>query len=291
MTIERSIEQYHHFSEQGGLALRHSLRVGVVGSLLIVFWLLLTVRYNYAGNVTGIFCTGERPTPPWILAENPFIFRNTIGFDGQFYHAMAHDPFLRRETAAYIDLPRLRYRRILMSLLAFIVALGHDRWIDVACVVVLLAFLFLGCAATAMFAIDFHRSPWWGLAFVALPVSIISVDRWVTDMPLAACCVAFVVAYQRGNERTMLLLASAAPLIRETGVVLPLAYLLATGFRKPSRRMIYALLATLPLAAWSMFVVTQAPATSMPVKLAWFATFKEAYIHEYSFRAPWGLVA
>ena len=50
------------------------------------------------------------------------------GFDGQFYHYMAHDPLLTHGMAGAVDLPRLRYGRILVPALAYAVAFGRpDR--------------------------------------------------------------------------------------------------------------------------------------------------------------------
>ena len=47
------------------------------------------------------------------------------GYDGQFYFAIAHDPFLTRpDTAASLD-DSLRYRRILYPLTAWLLATGQ----------------------------------------------------------------------------------------------------------------------------------------------------------------------
>src|SRR5205085_1622723 len=38
-------------------------------------WQLLTVHYNYKGNLTSLFCTGSsRPIPPLLFSENIYVF-------------------------------------------------------------------------------------------------------------------------------------------------------------------------------------------------------------------------
>src|SRR5712691_9775854 len=56
--------------------------------------------------------------PPFAAAEPHYAFKYSGSYDGQWYHLMAHDPFMSRGAASVIDAPVLRYRRILVSLLA-----------------------------------------------------------------------------------------------------------------------------------------------------------------------------
>src|ERR1700682_5018237 len=100
---------------------RRALAAAVLAVALAWLWMSLTVHYNYQGNWTALFCIGERfPTPPILRSsEHLYVFKNSAGYDGQFYHDLAHDPFLRRGSASFIDAPRLRARRILVPLLAW----------------------------------------------------------------------------------------------------------------------------------------------------------------------------
>src|SRR5437016_3992862 len=95
-------------------------------------WQALTVHYSYGGNWTALFCTGSGlPTPPALNSEHIYLFPGP-GYDGQFFHYMAHDPLLRRHISASIDNPKLRCRRLLVPGLAYLLALGQDRYIDAA---------------------------------------------------------------------------------------------------------------------------------------------------------------
>src|SRR5205807_1962513 len=56
----------------------------------------LTVRYNFHGDWSALFYAGAiRPLPPAVEREHSYQIPNSYGWDGQFYHFVAHDPLLR----------------------------------------------------------------------------------------------------------------------------------------------------------------------------------------------------
>jgi hypothetical protein len=94
-------------------------------------WQWATVTANYGGNWTALFCTGAvQQHPPLAASERVYLFANSTGYDGQFYHYVAHDPMMRSDLKSYIDDPGLRYRRILIPLLAYGIATGRSQWVD-----------------------------------------------------------------------------------------------------------------------------------------------------------------
>jgi len=104
-------------------------------------------------RLVGAFLHRRPRQPALSLApEHPYEFAGAAGWDGQWYHAIAHDPLLRRGTAPFIDSARLRYRRILVPALAFLLAAGNDAFIDPAYRLTLLLFLALGAAWLARLA-------------------------------------------------------------------------------------------------------------------------------------------
>src|SRR4051794_29412544 len=67
----------------------------------------LIVFYRFDGNWTGWFCTGSQfPVPPQLVSERLYVFPSSPGYDGQMYHYLAHDPFLRSDLHEYMDAPR-----------------------------------------------------------------------------------------------------------------------------------------------------------------------------------------
>src|SRR5215471_4571163 len=117
-----------------------SLAVGVA-----FVWQALVVHGYFHGRWSALFITGDRfsQSPP-VRAESTYLLPDSSGFDGQFYHSIAHDPFDLRGTDRYIDAAKIRYLRILLPALSY--ALGGSRlfWVDRAYRALELAFLFLG---------------------------------------------------------------------------------------------------------------------------------------------------
>src|SRR5437016_405076 len=120
------------------------LVVALVCTLGLGVWQALTVHFSYGGNWTALYCTGAlfKPAPAALQSENIYLFPNSSGYDGQMYHYIAHDPFLSRGFSANIDAPRIRYRRILVPALAFLLALGRDGAIDIAYLLVVAGSIF-----------------------------------------------------------------------------------------------------------------------------------------------------
>ena len=159
----------------------------LVAALSVLLWQALTVHYNFAGNWTGLFCTGRLARIPPDLAAGTIRVRDALGYDGQFYRYVAHDPFFRKGYAAYMDAARLRYSRILVPGLAWALALGRPSYIDAAFNAVILLSIFLGIYWCGLWAAWHSRSPAWGLVFLVLPATLTSMDLMVTDATLAAC--------------------------------------------------------------------------------------------------------
>ncbi len=212
----------------GGTPFVRCLLPALVAIGLVSGWLLLTVRYSYQRNWTALFCTGERLPPPAALShENIAIFRNSSGYDGQAYHYIAHDPFFEKALAKSIDAPRLRYRRALVSLVAWAASFGDDSRIDATLIGVVVAFTGLGVYWLARLALLLGLSPWTGLFFLLAPSVIVSIDRILTDGALAAFCVGFVLYWREKRWIALWIVCALAALTRETGAALAAAVALS----------------------------------------------------------------
>ena len=197
--------------------LRNRVVIALLAAGLAFAFQALTVRYNYGGDWTGLFCVGDRSPQPSEIAR-PYQFRNSWGYDGQAYRLIAHDPFVRRGFDRYLDDPRYRYSRILVPMLAWALALGNDKWVDSAYILLVLGFVFAGAYWLAMLAERFGFPPWCGVLFLFAPATLVGMDRLTIDVALAALCVAFV-ALRPGSVGWLVALACAA-LCRETGLLL-----------------------------------------------------------------------
>jgi hypothetical protein len=221
-------------------------------------WQSLAVRYNYSGNWTSLFCTGENLVqPPSLASEHIYRFPSSYGYDGQFYHYVAHDPLLRHGLDKYIDAPRLRYRRILVPGLAFVASAGQPRFLDAALIAVNLLFLFAGVYWLSRYVGHFGHQPTWGLLFLLIPAVVVSLDRLTVDMALTALAVGFALYETENQPRKLYAVLMLAPLARETGLLLTAASCLARLRERRFKSAAVSSSSALPALAWYGFVASK----------------------------------
>lgn len=241
---------------------------GLCGLVLAVLGQFLTVQFNYNGDPTALFFTGRQTVIPESLDESLYRAPDDTGFDGQFYHLIAHDPFLRKGYSASVDNPRLRWRRILVPLAAFLLAGGRSGWIDSAFFAVTTTFVFLGVYWLARLA-QFHGlHAACGLLFLTLPAVFISLERMTVDVAVTALAIGFVV-YLRDPGWKLFAVLAAAPLARETGLILVAGCCVHELLRRNWRGLAWPAGSALPFALWMGFVHAHAP----PDATAWAASF------------------
>jgi hypothetical protein len=249
------------------------------GTLVILLWQWATVHANYGGNWTALFCTGAlQRHPPLDTAEHVYFFANSPGFDGQFYHYMAHDPFFRSDLKNYVDDPRLRYRRILIPLLAYGAALGNQEWIDGAYEFIFLLSIGLGVYWSCRFAQSSELAAAWGLLFLAAPAIPIAADRLVIDGGLATLTAGFV-CYSRAPSWKLFLVLTCAVLTRDTGLLLVIAYCAYLAWRREFRIAGIFLLTAAPAIAWYIYVQVKTTGKEYVTSLIPFASVVRALVH------------
>ncbi len=229
--------------------------VATVVTALAFLWMWLYVEGVFDGNWNGLYLAGDRfEQSPDVKAENSPVVSGA-GYDGQFYHAIAHDPLHRRQTSHWIDSPRRRYFRILQPALAYMLGLGQPYWVDTGYQAVALGSLWLMAFVTSLYAIAWGCSPWWGVAILFLPVTLVSLRLSLIDLSnLALIFAAFLAVIERKWALAWLALAAAA-LSREFGFI---AILLCSGWlgaKREWRLGTWCLSAALPAVAWIVWVL------------------------------------
>ncbi len=215
-------------------------------------WTLLSVAARHGGDASGLFHTGSAtPLPPGLRGATR-VAADATGYDGQYYRIIAHDPLLGAGSMPYLDNPRLRWRRIGVPAMAWLLAGGQQQWIDRAYAVVEIAFVLLGAFWLGRFAEARGAHAMWGLAFLAVPAAAVSLDRMTIDLPLAALTIGIARAGSPATGGVYAMLA-AAPLIRETGLLLTFGW---AAIRRDPR----AAACAAPALAWWWFVSRHTPA-------------------------------
>lgn len=231
--------------------------------LAAFLWQFVVVTFIYGGHWVGLFYTAEQSRVPPELAD--MSYRNKAGaYDGQFYRFIAHDPWMRKGYWRFIDGPRLRYRRILVPATAWLLGGGQRRFIDAAYVAEMLLWIFLGAYWLSRYALSGGRSPAWGLGFLLLPATLVSIDRLTVDVALAALCVGFAWYARQERPIRLYFILVLAPLARETGLLLVAAACLHALWRRRWRRCLLFATAALPALLWFHFASAYLIAAGAP---------------------------
>ncbi len=173
---------------------------------------------------------------------------------------------MRRGFLPYLDNPSLRWRRIGLPGLAALLAAGSDRYVDFTYVGIQVVFVFLGAFWLCRYAQRHGRSALWGLAFLVVPAVAVSLDRMTVDLPLAALMIG-LVRYGEGGVRppwVFYVLLCAAPLFRETGMVLLLGWCLYCGLRRDWRAVGLGAACAIPAVGWWTYVRFETAADHLP---------------------------
>ncbi len=220
----------------------------------VLLWQGANVRYNFGGNWTGLFCTGDSQRVPPDLAAGTYRFQQPSGYDGQFYRYIAHDPLFRKGYSGFIDDARLRYRRLLVPGLAWLLAAGCSEWIDFTFIAVVVASIGMGVYWSGRYLGLRGRHPGWGLVFLLTPAALTSMDRMLVDATLTALFAAFLCAAEEGSERRLYVLSMIACLTRETGFLMAGSCVLHWSIRRRYAKAACFATAGAPALAWYRFV-------------------------------------
>ena len=156
-------------SEKGSL--QGPLRAGLC-ALVCALGVALGFLWANGWNPTAFFRIGDRYPHPGSLPGDAIVHRGEVGYDGQFFLALAYDPALRDpRTAAALDNTRYRARRILFPALAHVLALGNAALIPWAMIAINV--LAIACLAAVVAHELAPGSPW----LLAVPLAFPGV--WV----------------------------------------------------------------------------------------------------------------
>lgn len=241
-------------------ARENCVAVAVFAVLGVFLWQAAFVEFKFGGNWTALFLSGDGfPIPPSLGGDGVYRFPGSGGYDGQFYHFIAHDPLLRTDALEYVDSPELRWRRILVPGLAHILALGRMDWIDPAYIALALTSIFLGVYWLARFS-RLHDAPaYFGLAFLAVPAVLVTIERMTVDVALAALAVGFIYFARRGPDWAFYAILILAPLARETGIGFTMAAVAFSVYGRKWTRVGFETATALPFAAWALYVHQHTP--------------------------------
>ena len=194
------------------------IAIVVLGYALIVFVTLRAFDYNPSGPIrigdllpADRFWTAETRVEPG------------VGYDGQWFFNIAHDPLLRAsDPESFLDSPAYRYARILYPTLAWVFALGQPAALPWSLLAVNLLAVLGGSIACYDLLRQLGGSRWLVLGYAFSPPILIGVTAMLAEPTSFALVAAGLALALRGRHWTAGAVLALAVLAREPSLLVPL---------------------------------------------------------------------
>jgi glycosyltransferase involved in cell wall biosynthesis len=248
---------------QGGGELRPQGVAVIAGLVALLVWALL-VFGKFGGNPTGLARIGEQfPPNPHYARDQLLLLPGKRGNDGQQFLVLATDPLqLDPATAAAVDNPIYRGKRVLYPLLAWLGGLGQAssiRWslglLNVACFA-------LAAGLVAQWARLEQRDSRWGLAVLALPGYWITLTLSTADLLATTLLLTAAMAWRQGQLGRLSAALAAAVLTRETALLAWASTVLSALVERRWRWLVPLALVPAPLLLLTASLKTRFASTS-----------------------------
>jgi len=244
-----------------GRRLAERATLGLYVAVVILFLVAMSGFYRKHGGFTALIGFGDRftyRTLPEVQSLPHVTYRNSWGYDGQFYAQLALEPLLRNpKLDDALDGPTYRARRILFAWTAYLLGAGRPAWILTAFALQnVLAWVILAALMARWLPPARIRNlvPWIGCVWSLGLLS--SVRDALLDGPSMLLLALAILAQERGRSWVSAGIMGVAGLGRESN----LAGALLLWERRPvtreewARAAARAALALLPLVVWGMYV-------------------------------------
>jgi hypothetical protein len=220
------------------------VRPWMVALALMLVYLSVIFALNHGDRMAFLFM----PQPP--SPEHP---EGTEGYDGQFVYAIARDPLT---SIPYLDVPAYRLQRILLPVLAHLLAFGQEPLIPWTLLLIDLASYVAGMIILERLLEAEGVSPWWALVYGLSAGIFMSVRLSLTE-PLAYALVIAAIWLDRQNHPWWSAVSFAlAGLAKEPTLIFAGAYMLWMVFERRGWDAVrLGIVAWVPFIAWQGVLV------------------------------------
>ncbi len=239
--------------------MKHFIWINAIFAFCVVLSIVSLLYYfTFDRRITGFFCIGDTfPMSPYIDKSSAYVFKGKVGYDGQFFLAIALDPALRSKgTIKALDNPKFRYRRIGYPILGYMIGLGNSEFIpyamvgiNVFCVVTMV--LLISVLFQTESADPRHR--WLPMFALAIPGTWAALCTSTADLLGTALFTATLVALRLRRNNLASVALCLACLTRETYLAVGVI-LIVLELRHNSRNTLSLSLATVPALLWNALV-------------------------------------
>ncbi len=215
---------------------------------------LFLYSFKFNKNITGFMVIGDYFKAPQIWTSRTLVHKGSVGYDGQFYYYMAHDPFILGRSYDHIDFPAYRYQRLIYPLTVWLLSLGQPPLIPYMMVAVNLLGILLGTFFVLRILEHYGRSPWYCLFYATSWGFLLCLLRSLPE-PLAITFVVMAVFfYLKGQTLGQVIALSLAALTQETTLLVSLAFLFSFFWEKEWKRFISMLFPPLAYSGWQLYL-------------------------------------
>ncbi|MBD2579435.1 glycosyltransferase 87 family protein [Oscillatoria sp. FACHB-1406] len=226
----------------------------ILGAIVVFSFALYLYIFKFQSNIYGFFRIGSvLPFSPYLELKKALIFNGELGFDGQQFLSIAFDPLLHNpDTLSTLDSPRLRYRRILYPLLSYVLGLGNVNLIPYVMVAINIASI-LGL--TWIFTQYSKAKKWRSLFLLCIPGVWIVLSLSTADLLNSLLTIAAFYCYQNSRIGRTAILLSLAYLTKEISVMMGLALILNSAWKRQGKQILYLGAAFIPTLLWNIYVL------------------------------------
>ncbi len=189
-----------------------------------------------------------------LWTEKTLVHQGSVGYDGQYYYYIAHDPFIQGQSYDHIDFPAYRYQRIIYPLVVWLAAFGHSPLIPWMMVAVNLLGILLGTWFIILILKHFGRSPWYSLFYPASWGFLLCLLRSLPEPLAITFAVMAVYFYLKGKTARQVISLSLAGLTQETALLVSMGFLFYALGRKEFRRSLYLLSPFVAYLSWQLYL-------------------------------------
>ena len=197
---------------------------------------------------------GDYFKAPHIWTSKTIIHKGSVGYDGQFYYYIAHDPFILGQSYDHIDFPAYRYQRIIYPLAVWLLSFGQPNWIPYLMVGVNLLGILIGTWFIILILKYFGLNPWYSLFYSAFWGFLLCLLRSMPEPLSITFVVMAVFFYLRGKTLWQVISLALAALTQETTLLVSLAFLFYFFWEKDFRRFLYTLFPLLVYLFWQFYI-------------------------------------
>jgi hypothetical protein len=220
----------------------------ITASTFLCILFLFSLKFNK--NITGFMVIGDYFKAPHIWTDKTLIHQNSVGYDGQYYYYIAHDPFILGQSFDHIDFPAYRYQRIIYPLAVWLLSFGQPPLMPWMMVAVNFMGILLGTWFIILILNCFDRSPWYSLFYAGSWGFLLCLLRSLPEPLTMTFIVMAVFFYLKEKTLWQAIALSLAGLTQETTLLVSMAFLFYFFGKKDFRKFIYMLFPLLAYFFW-----------------------------------------